>query len=161
MQERVAFGLGKVQLVLPDRYLPDVDLARSDIEVAAQQDIVLNIELLVKVTPQPLYPLDLGSKFIRPYTRAVRDINIDHANAVDRPADQPPRRALRLIRKAFLKADDGMLRNQGNAVICLFAVVGDVRVTGRVELTIGEFFIDALGRWLNRCPIRWLSTSVT
>jgi len=140
--DRLALRLGKVHLVFPQRHLPNVQLMRSNVQVAAQQHIVLKRKTLIKILPKPFYPIKLESEFIRTELRSVGHINIYNSDAVDRPGEKTFWRILFVARKIPLKVSDRMFRNDGDAVIGFLAQKRDVRITDSLNSTMRKLDVD-------------------
>ena len=48
LADRLAFGLGKMHAVFPIIYIPHIHFMRSDVNVSAQQNLVVVGEILIK-----------------------------------------------------------------------------------------------------------------
>ncbi len=121
VKHRCAFRLGKMQLAIPMRNAPDIKLIHCNIEIATQQDVFVRLAGLIEKAPEPLEPIELKRKFIRPKLGAVRDVSVNDAHALDGRGDQTFRRLVVIVIETFLDIFDLVFRKDSDAVVRLLA----------------------------------------
>src|SRR5215218_1602061 len=113
-------------LAFPDGSVPNIEIFHRYVEIAAQQNIGIDVAIFVEKTAKPLKPIELEIKFVAPKLAAVRNVSINNADTVHGPGDQTLVRFVIIVEEIFLHVGDGKLRNDRDAVVRFLSHEGRV-----------------------------------
>src|SRR5690606_26447362 len=96
---------------------PNIEFIRRDVKIAAEENVGVGRTVFVKISPEPLEPIEFEREFIRPELGAVRNIGVDDMYAFYRRGDQAFRRFAVVVGKIFLYVLDREFRKYRDAVV--------------------------------------------
>src|SRR5205085_7320257 len=119
--ECALFRFAKKYAPAPELRVVHVAVFRCDVEVAAQQHLVVCPMMLVEELAQSPQPREFELILLRPDRLPVRHIDVDHTHAADCAREQTRVRRLFPVAEAALHIRHGQTRDDGHAVVSRLA----------------------------------------